>query len=192
MSRIYSCQFKTRVGILCLSATRNGLYALDWSDTPLTLTLSPQGRGARMNHFSSPPEGERVGVRGDIPKPIDSFLKKAIREIQRYLQGRKFNFNRFPIDWSGVPPFEKKVLQILRKLPRGRTATYQSLAAKAGRPKAARYVGRIMNRNRLPLVIPCHRIVAKAGGLGGFSRGVRLKRRLLKLERAAVDKKPGS
>ena len=113
----------------------------------------------------------------------------TVCEIHKYFSRRLNDFKKLPVDWSGVPPFERKVLQILRKLPRGRTATYQSLAAKAGRPKAARYIGRIMNRNRLPLVIPCHRIVPKAGGLGGFSGGVRLKRRLLKLERAAVDKK---
>lgn len=164
---LYAYSFKTEGGCLRLWATRKGLYALEWGEEK-----------------SVPSRGKKP-----IPHRIHSLLRRAASRVRTFLGGKKADFGSLPIDWSGCRGFEKQVLQELRRVPWGRTASYQLLAEKAGRPKAARTVGRILHFNRLPLVIPCHRIVPKKGGLGGFSQGPRLKRHLLKLEERGVDKK---
>ena len=99
----------------------------------------------------------------------------------QYLAGRRRRFT-VPVDLSGVPAFQRRVLQALRRVPYGRTITYGQLAARAGRPRAARAVGQAMAHNPVPLIVPCHRVVASGGGLGGFGGGLALKRRLLALE----------
>jgi methylated-DNA-[protein]-cysteine S-methyltransferase len=108
---------------------------------------------------------------------------RAEREILEYLAGRRRTFT-VPVDLAGVPPFHRKVLAALGRVPYGRTVTYGQLAARAGRPRAARAVGSCVARNPVPLIIPCHRVVA-SGGLGGFGGGLDLKRRLLALEAGA-------
>jgi methylated-DNA-[protein]-cysteine S-methyltransferase len=88
------------------------------------------------------------------------------------------------VDLDGLPPFQRKVLLAERRVPYGRTITYGALAAKVGRPRAARAVGQALAHNPVPLVVPCHRVIAAGGGLGGFGGGLALKRRLLALEGA--------
>ena len=111
----------------------------------------------------------------------EAHAERAERQICEYLAGRRQKFS-LPLDLEAIPPFQKKVLRLALRIPYGRTVTYGQLAARAGRPRAARAVGRAMARNPLPLVIPCHRVVATGGGLGGYSGGLNLKRRLLALE----------
>lgn len=106
---------------------------------------------------------------------------RAEREIREYLAGRRRRFT-VPADLSAATPFHRKVLAALARVPYGRTVTYGQLAARAGRPRAARAVGQAMANNPVPLIFPCHRVVAAGGGLGGFGGGLDLKRRLLALE----------
>ncbi len=80
------------------------------------------------------------------------------------------------------PPFTSHILTALQKIPFGETTTYQSLAIKLGNPKAARAVGNACGSNPFPLFIPCHRVLHTSGGLGGFSCGLEIKRRLLAFE----------
>lgn len=89
-----------------------------------------------------------------------------------------------PLDWERLTRFDRAVAAVVCRIPRGQTRTYGQVAREAGRPGAARAVGRAMARNRFCLFVPCHRVVG-AAGLGGFSApgGVDLKRRLLELER---------
>lgn len=83
-----------------------------------------------------------------------------------------------------VTPFARRVFRAVASIPLGEVRTYQWVAKKAGNPKAVRAVGQILKRNPYPLIIPCHRVVATGGGLGGYSRGVKTKAMLLDLERA--------
>ena len=84
--------------------------------------------------------------------------------------------------------FSGKVLQRCQKIPYGHCLTYQQLAEKVKRPRAARAVGNVMSRNRVPIIIPCHRVIAAHGRLGGFSmpKGLEMKRKLLGMESASV------
>lgn len=86
-----------------------------------------------------------------------------------------------PVDWRGVPEFDRAVLTAVRAIPPGDAWTYGEVAAAIGKPGAARAVGGALGRNRVPVIIPCHRVVA-AGGLGGFGFGPDAKRALLAAE----------
>ncbi|MEW6770213.1 MAG: MGMT family protein [Bacillota bacterium] len=101
--------------------------------------------------------------------------------LDAYFSGRAVEFAAVPVDFEGYTPFQELVLKLAREIPYGRTATYGALAAEAGRPGAAQAVGQVLRRNRTPLVIPCHRVLAR-GGTGGFSAGLPWKERLLRLE----------
>jgi methylated-DNA-[protein]-cysteine S-methyltransferase len=85
-----------------------------------------------------------------------------------------------------VPEFHVQVLRELAQVPYGTTTTYGTLAARVGRPQAARAVGSVMNRNRIPIVLPCHRVVGANGSLTGYAGGLDVKERLLRLEGALL------
>jgi len=87
-----------------------------------------------------------------------------------------------PLDWRGVGQFDRIVLQALRRVPYGCLVAYKDLAEAIGKPKAARAVGQAVRRNRWPIIVPCHRVVAREGALGGFAGGLEMKLRLLRLE----------
>jgi len=117
-----------------------------------------------------------------------AYARCARREILEYLRGRRRAFT-VPLDLAAVPPFSRRILLAARRIPYGATVTYGRLARHAGSPRAARAVGQVMARNPVPLLVPCHRVVASGGGLGGFTGGLALKRRLLALEGARPARK---
>jgi methylated-DNA-[protein]-cysteine S-methyltransferase len=111
-------------------------------------------------------------------------LDAVRRELDEYFEGQRREFE-LPLDLR-VAPFHEAVLHELARVPYGRTETYGALAAKVGRPKAARAVGTVMNRNPIPIVLPCHRIVGANGSLTGYGGGLDVKRALLELEGAML------
>lgn len=118
-------------------------------------------------------------VRGPVRRSGDSdLLDTAIRELTEYLAGTRTTFS-VPVDWSKTAGMHREVLRVLYEtVPFGRTITYGELAARAGYPGQAQAVGTIMGTNPVPVIVPCHRVVA-AGGLGGFGAGLETKRWLL-------------
>jgi len=111
---------------------------------------------------------------------LRSPLDDVRRELDEYFEGRRRDFD-LPLDLR-VAPFHEAVLRELARVPYGQVDTYGHLAALVGRPKAARAVGTVMNRNPIPIVLPCHRIVGANGSLTGYAGGLPTKRRLLELE----------
>jgi len=111
-------------------------------------------------------------------------LDEVRRELDEYFEGRRRNFD-LPLDLRAAP-FHEAVLHELARVPYGRTETYGALAAKVGRPKAARAVGTVMNRNPIPIILPCHRILGANGSLTGYAGGLHVKRALLELEGAML------
>jgi methylated-DNA-[protein]-cysteine S-methyltransferase len=111
-------------------------------------------------------------------------LDDVRHELDEYFGGRRREFD-LPIDLR-VAPFQEEVLRELARVPYGRTDTYGHLASLVGRPKAARAVGTVMNRNPIPIVLPCHRIVGANGSLTGYGGGLPAKRLLLELEGATL------
>ena len=114
----------------------------------------------------------------------DAVFAEPLRQLNEYFSGKRREFELF-IDPQGTP-FQKEVWQELRRVPFGRTANYQEIAERLGRPKACRAVGMANARNPLPIIIPCHRIIGKDGTLTGFGGGLPVKRQLLELERGPM------
>ncbi len=123
---------------------------------------------------------------------VGDWYPELRRALERYAQGRFVDLRPFKIDLGPTTAYRQQVLEAARRIPYGKTMSYGELAAKAGKPRAARAVGSAMASNRIALLIPCHRVVAAGGAIGGFScrTGVDLKQRLLELEASGLGGKP--
>lgn len=146
---------------------------------PLTLELAWAGvrlRGIKLR-WSRP---------GDVPDVHTEWGRGLSAALKRYLGGEKITWPDIPLQWDRVSPFSGRVLSELRGVCAGQCLSYSGLAARCGRPRAARAVGRIMATNPWPLIIPCHRVLGKQGKLVGFGPGLAMKRFLLTLEGLAI------
>lgn len=114
-------------------------------------------------------------------RPVD----RVHRELDEYLEGRRRSFD-VDLDLRGQPGFYLRVLSELARVGYGETTTYGTLAARTGNPRAARAVGTVMNRNPVPIVLPCHRVVGANGSLTGYGGGLHRKELLLRLEGAIL------
>ncbi|MBN2754618.1 MAG: methylated-DNA--[protein]-cysteine S-methyltransferase [Candidatus Goldbacteria bacterium] len=126
-----------------------------------------------------------AGIEKMVNKKYPEAVRKSIKEaamLESYFAGKDESFRDVNVDFSGLPLFTVKVLNAIRKIPRGETVTYKQAAAMAGNIKAARAAGSALSRNPVPVIIPCHRVLAK-NGLGGFSAGIKWKLRLLEIEK---------
>ncbi|MCL2669197.1 MAG: methylated-DNA--[protein]-cysteine S-methyltransferase, partial [Syntrophaceae bacterium] len=112
------------------------------------------------------------------------------RLLSRFLSGEAVDFSKLALDFEGVTPFVRRTLEVCRQIPSGRVTTYGTLAAAVGAPGAARAVGNAMALNPFALIIPCHRVIASGGKLGGFGGGrlaLNMKRSLLEREGVIFD-----
>jgi methylated-DNA-[protein]-cysteine S-methyltransferase len=107
------------------------------------------------------------------------------RQLDEYFEGRRDAFD-LDVDLRGAAPFARQVLDELARVPYGQTTTYGTLAGRVGAPGAARAVGTVMNRNPIPIVLPCHRVIGANGSLTGYGGGLDVKERLLRLEGAML------
>jgi methylated-DNA-[protein]-cysteine S-methyltransferase len=114
--------------------------------------------------------------------PADELLAALAKDLERYFAGKRVGFGRYPVDLSGQPQFRRRALLAARAIPYGQVRSYRWLAARAGSSKGARAAGQAMARNPIALVIPCHRVIASDGRLGGFGGGLGMKRALLEME----------
>lgn len=119
---------------------------------------------------------------GELP----DFVQRAITELQRYFAGQPHDFSGIPVDVSHADGLRRKIYDELRTIGFGQTVTYGELARRVGAsgPEAPRVVGQAMGRNPVPVIIPCHRVLAAGNKIGGFSApgGTATKERLLALE----------
>jgi methylated-DNA-[protein]-cysteine S-methyltransferase len=110
-------------------------------------------------------------------------LDPVRRELDEYFEGRRTTFD-VDVDWSPMPDFQRRVLRATAAIPFGGHASYGQVAERAGNPRAFRAAGTALGRNPIPIVIPCHRVWAAGGKLGGYTGGLERKRALLELEGA--------
>ena len=108
-------------------------------------------------------------------------IKDTASRLTKYLSGKKIPFPEI-LDLSEATPFQRRVWEITRQIPYGETQSYKWVASRLGKENAARAVGQALGRNPIPIIIPCHRVLASNGSLGGYSGGLEMKRFLLKLE----------
>ena len=108
-------------------------------------------------------------------------LDAVRRELDEYFAGRRRAF-AVPVDLDVLPPFTRRVLEATAQIPFGQISTYRDVAVRAGSARAFRATGNALGANPVPIVVPCHRVLATGGGLGGYTGGVERKERLLALE----------
>lgn len=147
------------------------------------------GRGDRVQRLTFGHKTETLAKRSlkDLPhgaRRDDVWFSELVERLQAYALGTRDDFRDVPIDVEHLTEFGVLVVERCRQIPPGATLTYGQLAQYAGRPKAARAVGNVMRTNRLPLIVPCHRVLAGGGKLNGYSAadGLKTKRRLLEME----------
>lgn len=146
----------------------------------------PQGR---MTIVDSGGAVVRIGfgvldVEGSALSPT-ALTNEAATQLMEYFAGKRRTFS-LPLAPKGTP-FQKEVWQALSSIPYGQTRSYADIAAQVGRPKAFRAVGMANNRNPIPIIIPCHRVVGSSGDMVGYAYGTKIKRYLLELEGIDVD-----
>jgi methylated-DNA-[protein]-cysteine S-methyltransferase len=113
--------------------------------------------------------------------PHQPILKEAIKQLSDYLEGRRTEFS-LPLHFEGTD-FQRKVWEQLQTIPFGETISYAELAKRAGNPKAMRAAGSANGKNPFCIVVPCHRVIAKDGTIGGYAGGLARKRKLLAVEK---------
>ncbi|MBA7627251.1 Methylated-DNA--protein-cysteine methyltransferase [subsurface metagenome] len=156
--------------------TSMGWVGVSGSDKGLLCIALPQRSAQQARHLLG--EGLNCAVRsGDC-------FGVLISRLQTYFDGGKATFPD-ELDLSRATPFQRRVWEATRLIPYGETRSYAWVAQQVDEPGAARAAGQALARNPLPIIIPCHRVIASDGKLGGFSDGVEMKRRLLRLEASA-------
>ncbi len=164
--------------------------AVDVADSPLgPLWLAVGPRGALAIHYGEEPselELRRIVARYGpgvlrAPRHVDP-LK---RELDEYFRGKRRRFE-VPVDLTTLTPFQRRVLGETRRVGFGELATYRAIASRAGNPQASRAAGGALRANPVCIIVPCHRVVASDGSLGGYAGGLEAKRYLLRLERTDV------
>lgn len=159
-----SLVFKTPWGWMGLSASARGLRRVILPQPSRTGVVSALGTTSLLQDRHCP-----------------STVRQAGREIRRFLRGEQRDFT-VPLDLTGGTPFQRQVWRATRHIPYGRVRSYRWIAARVGDARSARAVGNALGANPVPLLIPCHRVVASDASLGGFTGGLQTKRRLLALE----------
>lgn len=119
-------------------------------------------------------------------------IQQAIDSVVALLRGEATDLSFVALDMDGIPPFRQSIYAAMRNIPAGATLSYGEIATRLGDGSAARDVGEAMGKNPFPIIVPCHRVVAAGGRLGGFSAagGVTTKLRLLNIEGALVGEAP--
>lgn len=112
------------------------------------------------------------------------FARRAVAELNEYVAGRRKRFT-VPLDLRGTP-FQLKVWRALLRIPYGKTRSYQQIARAVGNPRASRAVGMANHYNPVAIIVPCHRVIASDGSLGGYAGGLKRKTQILRLERAGL------
>jgi len=150
-----------------------GKYLMFYETKIGTIGIAEDGDGNITNLFFSR-EGHTIDLRETL------ILKNAFRELNEYLDGNRKTFD-LVYSFEGTD-FQKKVWAELQNIPYGMTIGYGKLAKQIGNPKAYRAVGSTVRKNPIPIFVPCHRVVSSDGDIGGYSRGISYKKKLLMIE----------
>lgn len=144
---------------------------------------APRGSARSSGSADKDPVGTTSRRRrgfGGLPGPV----LEAVTQLEEYFAGERTEFD-LPLEVAGTE-FQRDVWYALSEIPYGKTISYGELAEMVGRPKAFRAVGQANGSNPVPIVLPCHRVLASGGGIGGYGGGLPMKRRLLTLEGVVV------
>lgn len=163
----------------------NNKVFLGRSDTPIGGVQVAAGENGLCEVSLTGPQpiiGESV-INVKSPSRACEIASLALEQILEYLSGKRIVFN-VPLDWSAITPFQKHVLEAASQIPFGEIRTYGEIAKSLGNVSASRATGAALGKNPMPIIIPCHRVVAANGLLTGYSaaEGIHTKQWLLELE----------
>ncbi|MCC6249854.1 MAG: methylated-DNA--[protein]-cysteine S-methyltransferase [Rubrivivax sp.] len=161
--------------------TALGAFGIAWRNEAVTQVLLPLvDREATIAELQWQSGAELA------PPPWPPFIADAVRAMQSLLDGEPADLHEVPLDWAGIGQFERKVYEATLWIPPGKVRTYDELADTIGNPGAARAVDVALARNPWPLVVPCHRVIAGGGRMGGHSAagGIATKKKMLEIEAA--------
>jgi methylated-DNA-[protein]-cysteine S-methyltransferase len=169
------------LGVVGVAAAGGAVRSIVFGHKSTASALASLARAARA-------DDELAAASSDELDRSEALAADVLERLLRYAAGEPVDFSDVPVSLDHLSPFQRRVVKACRAIPRGERRTYGELARAAGSPGAARAVGSVMAGNRAPLVVPCHRVVAAGGRLGGFSAadGLAMKRRLLALEAGAL------
>jgi methylated-DNA-[protein]-cysteine S-methyltransferase len=177
---------------LVARARREGLGTVGYRivDSPLgPLWVAVGPRGLLNIHYGAEPSSLElrriVRAYGPGVLPDARRVDDVARELDQYFNGKRRDFD-VAVDLSPLTPFQRKVLAVTARVPYGELITYAKVARSAGNDRAYRAAAGAIGDNPIPIVVPCHRVVASDGTLGGYAGGLDAKRRLLKLERGVA------
>lgn len=159
---------ETPVGRLLLAATPGGLVRVAYLDGEPDELLAQLARRISSRVLAAP-----------------RALAEPRRQLDEYFAGRRQSFDA-PVDWRLIRGFTRRVLEVTAAIPYGSVATYKGVARQAGSPRGSRAAGNALGANPLPIVVPCHRVLASGGGLGGYTGGLERKLALLAVEGVQV------
>jgi methylated-DNA-[protein]-cysteine S-methyltransferase len=158
--------------------TTIGRCGIAWSDHGLVGIQLPEAREAETRERML----QRFPAAAETTPPPE--MQRAIDGIAALLRGEPSDLSVIALDMEGVAPFHRRVYEVARTIPPGKTLAYGDIARRVGMPSAARAVGQALGRNPFPIVVPCHRVLAAGGKIGGSSAhgGTATKRRMLAIE----------
>jgi methylated-DNA-[protein]-cysteine S-methyltransferase len=160
--------------------TAIGPCGIAWGEKGVVGAGLPEGSAARVRARLS----RRFPEAREVPPPAE--VGRAIEGIVALMRGEAADLSAVPLDMEGVPDFNRRVYAVALAIPAGSTMSYGEIAARLGEPGAARAVGAALGDNPFAPIVPCHRVLAAGGRIGGFSAvgGIATKRRLLAIEAA--------
>jgi len=167
--------------------TAIGACGIAWGERGIAAVQLPEASAQKTRARIS----RRFPDAREAPPPPE--VRRAIDGIVSLLRGEASDLSAVALDMQDLPPFNRRVYEVARAIPPGATLSYGEIAAKLGEPReAARDVGQALGQNPIPIIVPCHRVLAANGKPGGFSAsgGVTTKLRLLTIERAKISDEP--
>jgi O-6-methylguanine DNA methyltransferase len=177
----------------CLFETPLGVCGIAWKEpetsrTPPAVTFFQLPEATR-NLTDTRIAANSGGRKTRVPPPR---IARIIKKIQSHLRGDVQDFRDIAVDLGAAGPFARRVYETVRHIPAGRTTSYGELAKDMNQPTASRAVGQALGRNPIPLIIPCHRVLARGNNPGGFSAhgGLETKAKMLEIEGAAIQRPP--
>jgi len=174
---LYYSSFTTAIGLVCIVKSLKGVCQISFPYR--TAGEIEELFRHNTSRYAKVPTTDTIYQRSDARLKYEKNLLKA------YFQGKRVDFD-FPLDFGNGTPFQVMVWEKLREIPYGECRSYKWVAEQIGRPRAARAVGMANNKNPLPPVVPCHRVIGSDGSLTGYASGLDVKKYLLEMEKGIL------
>jgi methylated-DNA-[protein]-cysteine S-methyltransferase len=162
---VYYCALPTPIGRLLVAASEDGLVRVSFR----------QGEASFVRELR-----RRLGT-AVVRSPAKT--AEIVQQLRAYFAGERTTFD-FRLDMRLLTPFQRRVLMAAAEVPAGQVVSYGEIARRIGQPRGSRAVGQALGKNPIPIVLPCHRVIASGGRIGGYGGGLAMKRKLLRLEGA--------